>query len=64
MMTAIFGACAEHARARSADRVLIMGKIHVNNRPSQLMVERVGFEPADAPTADYQTWLRLLSVIN
>ncbi len=32
-----------------------MAKIHIRNRPSELLFERAGFEPVSVPVRDYQS---------
>ncbi|MEU1982057.1 hypothetical protein [Nocardia sp. NPDC019395] len=51
-------------RRRIVERAVSLGRgvavasasIHRQNRPSELLFERAGFEPRSAPVGDYQEW--------
>lgn len=55
LMTEAISIGAQRAKSHSMTRLVVTGKIHVENRASQNMVARAGFEPLDVETP-YQTW--------
>lgn len=44
------------ATSRGQAHLVLTGKIHASNTASQLMVQRAGWEPYDAPSVGYQSW--------
>lgn len=57
---ALMAECRRVAAQLSAERstmVVLVGRIHVANRPSQLMASRAGFEPVGPPSGSYQDWV-------
>lgn len=59
-LDAVKHVAVERARAAGAPHALLTGNIHHANTPSRLLVERAGFEPASAPTGEYQEWWLLI----
>jgi len=56
MLAAIQTEGANRANASQCNCLALTGNIDINNAPSQLMVERAGWEPLNAPTGRYQQW--------
>jgi hypothetical protein len=46
----------ERAASDGGEFALVTGKIHNENRPSEALVVRSGFEPYSVPQGDYQLW--------
>ncbi|RYC12485.1 hypothetical protein [Nocardioides zhouii] len=56
MLAAILAEGLHRATGLRCANLVLTGKIHTRNTPSQLMVQRAGWEPYDAPSSDYQAW--------
>mgnify|MGYP003407678871 FL=1 len=55
--------CAEGTRRATSlglATVVLAGKVHVQNRASQYLVERTGFEPQENPGDTHQLWVLAL----
>lgn len=56
MLAVVTEVAIEKAQDLGLD-VAITADIHTNNRPSELLAERAGFEPQALPLSEYQSWL-------
>ena len=56
VLLVIFETAREHA-AMVGELALVTGKIHNENRPSEALFVRAGFEPYSVPSGDYQQWV-------
>ncbi len=54
-------ATLKHATAGCA-QVVLTGRIHDRNEPSQRMVSRAGWEPRGLPPGTYQDWYKSMSI--
>lgn len=52
----------DKANRSCVETVVITGNIHTENRPSEQLFSRAGFEPLSIPNGPYQTWAKQLSV--
>jgi hypothetical protein len=54
----------ERANAVGGEFALVTGQIHRENRPSEALFIRSGFEPYSVPSGDYQQWVIRLPLTN
>ena len=54
--------CVAAEQKFGATFLLVQGKVHTSNLPSQRLFERLEFEPHGVPSGDYQLWQRLFEI--